>query len=111
VSCWPALNPAPAPAHPCARVCRQGAGGRSGRPTSVGPADRQASPRCCGANQTPLTRSPSCSGSRAYERFTASQILKKARQQPALFAGTEQISLISSAMFVLEVAHRIVPFV
>lgn len=37
-------------------------------------------------------------GSRAYERFTASQIWKIAVQQPEVYAQTEQISLISSFM-------------
>ncbi|EGD76021.1 hypothetical protein PTSG_13234 [Salpingoeca rosetta] len=37
-------------------------------------------------------------GSRAYERFTANQILKIKEEQPDVFARTERISLISSFM-------------
>lgn len=39
-------------------------------------------------------------GSRAYERFTANQILKIKRQQPDAYKDTERISLISSFMYV-----------
>jgi hypothetical protein len=37
-------------------------------------------------------------GSRAYERFTGNQIAKIAASDPAAYAGTERISLISSMM-------------
>ena len=39
-------------------------------------------------------------GSAAYERFTATQILKKKQQQPDVYSNTAHISLISSAMCV-----------
>lgn len=38
------------------------------------------------------------SGSRSYERFTASQILKRAQKQARALSKTERISLISSLM-------------
>lgn len=37
-------------------------------------------------------------GSRAYERFTGSQIMKIAQEQPQTYQATERISLISSFM-------------
>lgn len=40
----------------------------------------------------------SLTGSRAYERFTGNQISKIAASNPAAYAGTERISLISSMM-------------
>jgi xylulokinase len=38
-------------------------------------------------------------GSRAYERFTGSQILKKARKEPLVYSDTERISLVSIIFF------------
>jgi xylulokinase len=35
-------------------------------------------------------------GSRAYERFTVNQIAKIARNQPAAYAATERVSLVST---------------
>lgn len=47
-------------------------------------------------------------GSRAYERFTLSQMLKRARSDPAAWAATGAVSLISSALASV-LAGRIVP--
>jgi xylulokinase len=44
------------------------------------------------------------SGSAAYERFTANQILKKKQLQPEVYAKTAHISLISSAMCVAKLS-------
>lgn len=47
-------------------------------------------------------------GSRAYERFTLQQILKRAKGDPEAWAATEAVSLISSALASV-LAGRIVP--
>jgi xylulokinase len=44
-------------------------------------------------------------GSRAFERFTAAQIRKLAKQDPDAYAATEQIHLVSSFLATLLVGH------